>query len=245
MQSQASIPLTNHRFHSTKTEFELSIHFNDDTSLEISLPLNITLQSLYDRIFRERPELQGKSLRLIWRGSLLKGSNQMLGVLLRDAVVDASALENGDGPTTVHVQCAVSDAIESARNQEDAVQHRGLDRLLDLGLSREEVESLRNQFHSIRGREIPSHGTVEGNDAEHLAQLQSAEEAFLDNETQQVTEEDFSKELLVALMFGFFGGILSLIFLREAGWFTRRGQLGIMIGLLLNVSFGILRFSSV
>jgi len=207
-----------------KTEFQIWIHFNSSTDiLKLSTAYSSTLDALRNKIVHERPELEGKTLKFIWRGRIIAGNGPFLGVLLRDAILDAQAQQE-EGPAVVHIQFSVSEHAAPSAQVEAPQVHRGLDRLLDLGLSRDEVEGLRNQFHAFRGRDLPATGSAEATDAEHLEQLRRQEEAFLENDqSQTMSEDEFSKELLVALMFGFFGGIISTIFMREPGWFSRRG----------------------
>jgi hypothetical protein len=47
-------------------------------------------------------------------------------------------------------------------------------------------------------------------------------------------------DMLWGLMVGFFVGIIILFWIKEQGLFTRRQQMGIIVGMLLNISFGIL-----
>ena len=47
-------------------------------------------------------------------------------------------------------------------------------------------------------------------------------------------------DMIWGLMVGFFMGIIILFWIKEQGLFTRRQQMGIIVGMLLNISFGIL-----
>ncbi|KAI8854421.1 DUF2407 C-terminal domain-containing protein [Chytridium lagenaria] len=114
------------------------------------------------------------------------------------------------------------------------------------GFSAEEVDNLRTQFHSIRGTDVHV----------NFDTARNAEEEWIDNATvrdressnnsisfslMHVDEEEGSNmDVLIGLLAGFFMGVLVLFWIKEHSLFTRRQQMGIIAGLLLNISFGIL-----
>jgi hypothetical protein len=71
------------------------------------------------------------------------------------------------------------------------------------------------------------------------------EEAWLDsnaNNTRNQESVGSQVDLLIGLIMGFYGGVIVSFFLFERGLFSRRHKVGIMGGLLVNLSFGFLRW---
>ncbi|KAI8915132.1 hypothetical protein BC831DRAFT_516837 [Entophlyctis helioformis] len=130
---------------------------------------------------------------------------------------------------------------------------QGFDRLLELGewgaevemsipgMSQDEVQNLRSQFHALRGRDAD----------ERTDQARNAEEEWMDNpgNVPSTNQDDGTHlDMLVGLLVGFFMGILVLFWVKEANMYNRRAAtgpvhrlLGIVTGLVINLAFGMLR----
>jgi hypothetical protein len=141
------------------------------------------------------------------------------GRFLKDSEVITSA-------STVHCICSDINEIEQSGQQPMRI---GFDRLIDMGFEVDEVQELRQQFHALRGVDVfdPS-------------QIQEAEEEWIENTNPQL-EDGNEFDLLIGLVFGFFCGIFLLFWVKERNMYTRKQQQGIFTGLLLNISFGLLR----
>lgn len=106
------------------------------------------------------------------------------------------------------------------------------------------MENIRSQFRAIRGEGVTGivvfcliYHKIDPEDEEN----RNAEEAWMDNDPATHIEDGSSLDLYSGLCVGFLAGILSIVWVKEPGLFTRKQQLGIYMGLLLNVSFGLMR----
>lgn len=137
-----------------------------------------------------------------------------------------------DGQGQIYLHCAASDFASEEPLRPTIRPQLGLERLLNVGFTEEEVASIRSQFHALRGTNVA--------DEESARRL---EETWIESNANNVVADNpfFGNspgDLLKGLLIGFFFGILSVLLLREPV-FNRRVQFGIMAGLLFNVSFGI------
>ncbi|ORX59391.1 hypothetical protein DM01DRAFT_1361651 [Hesseltinella vesiculosa] len=108
----------------------------------------------------------------------------------------------------------------------------GFDRLLEAGFSEEDINNIRSQFHRMRGSDVD----------ESSEQARQMEEQWMDNTGDTLpdgTVQGTYKEMMLGMMLGFFLGIICLFWLRES-IFTRRHQIGVTAGILINISFGLL-----
>ncbi|KAI8807172.1 DUF2407 C-terminal domain-containing protein [Cladochytrium replicatum] len=153
---------------------------------------------------------------------------------------------------SLFLHCVVSEGPSSSE-QEPQIGNGpsiGFDRLLEIGFTREEVDALRSQFHAMRGVD-PNQTNADPSNPSLAARF--AEDDWIDNRTPSNTtnpegspeweQEGTLSDMLAGLLFGFFMGILVLLWMKEQGIFNRRQQAGILAGFLINISFGILRFS--
>jgi hypothetical protein len=237
-------------------QFPVWVHFSDDDVIKLNAFNDWTLQSVSMEIIKLKSDYQGRSLRFVHAGKLLSNSQLLRSIrnqprndspltisnqLSDNNLVSVnSQLRNDDADTgndadnvpgggdIIHLQCSIA----QSNYVNNIAPNRGLDRLLDLGLSRDEVNSIRSQFHSLRGNTILDASVTDNGLTNHDLRL---EDAFLDND---LIQDDFTTELFFNLVLGFFGGIISLLWMTE----ITRGKLGIVIGLLLNISFSLLRF---
>ncbi|KAG0012140.1 hypothetical protein BGZ82_002724 [Podila clonocystis] len=124
-------------------------------------------------------------------------------------------------------------------------QPTGFDRLREAGFSEEEIRSIRRQFHASRGTTTVGENGIEGGldqDEDAAARARRIEEEWIDQhgaETLPDGLEGSYGEMVWGLMLGFFMGLIALFWFKEAT-FSRRHQMGIVAGLMINVGFGVL-----
>ncbi|KAI8617347.1 DUF2407 C-terminal domain-containing protein [Chytriomyces sp. MP71] len=215
------------------------ICFADQADLALWLSARVTVSQLKAGLSIRIPGLKNKHLRMLFKGRILLDET-CIGSLTNPSSANASLVASHDTQTqnsSIFIHCAVSEFPASSDMQDSQIlaPALGFDRLIDIGFSQAEVANLRSQFHSIRGR-----------DEQHDV-TRTAEEAWIDNEQRNDNEgdeavRDPNVEILLGLCFGFFGGIMVLFWIKERDLFTRRQQLGIVVGLLINIFFGLLRF---
>ncbi|KAJ1332169.1 hypothetical protein BSLG_008985 [Batrachochytrium salamandrivorans] len=200
----------------------------DDVQVLTTSSVPTTVQDICDFLVSHDNALQSKFLRLLYRGRVLK-PDETLATLL--APMDIFALLH---PVFFH--CSISDVPPQNSNEEPQLTRRvpGFDRLIELGMSIQEVEDLRTQFHSLRSQ---------GAD-EPPENARDAEESWMENPVSTGHFDDTGgthTDMLIGLMVGFFMGILILLWIKEAHMCNQRRQLGIITGLTINISFGVLR----
>ncbi|TPX35861.1 hypothetical protein SmJEL517_g01735 [Synchytrium microbalum] len=220
---------------SSDTPVSLCIRFaNGKEDLSLLLPSTTsTIADLSQHVLRTNPAWQTQHLRFLFRGRILSQSST-----INDLGVDVTSPDN----LPLYIHCSVSETPASEPQVPDMTIARsmGLDRLLDLGFSREEVEVLRHRFHSMRGR---PYANGEGEGVEAAAQ--AAEEEWIENTAvaQRSVEavDGSSFDMLKGLFVGFFFGVIAILYLREPNVFNPRQQIGVICGLLISMSFGFLR----
>ncbi|GAA5954364.1 hypothetical protein JCM3765_004435 [Sporobolomyces pararoseus] len=153
-----------------------------------------------------------------------------------------------DGPEEAEEQiwlhCSVGDVIDdeevtnelpSAEQQTTPLQ--GFDRLREAGFSEEDIENMRAEFRERRGVQDGE------DDAEHQRAL---EEQWMSGMTGQeeasgdITGTGHYVTLLKGVCVGFFMPFLPLFFFRTQ-IFSRRMQMAIVLGILINLGYGLLR----
>lgn len=117
-------------------------------------------------------------------------------------------------------------------------QPLGFDRLLSAGFTESDVASLRSQFNRLHGY---------NRDEEENSRL--LEDRWIDESAGQGAElADGSpagsyEDMFVGTAIGFFWPV-AIFLMREEGVFTKRRQMAIVAGLLVNLAFSVLRISS-
>lgn len=123
----------------------------------------------------------------------------------------------------------------------------GFDRLLSAGFSPADVANLRAQFMAIQAHTHTPDTMPTGDD------LRSLEERWLENDPANAAaaggagtdEEGGLEDMLWGNLMGFFWPIAAACWLmREEGVWTRRMQISVLSGLLVNLTFGFLRITS-
>ncbi|KAK7204334.1 DUF2407 C-terminal domain-containing protein [Myxozyma melibiosi] len=149
---------------------------------------------------------------------------------------------------TIWLLCSVGDVLtdeELAQENDTGSQPLpstlpapvGFDRLRSAGFSDEDIAQLRAQFNRLHGGSLNT-------DPEAARQLEdrwidegaSAPDTLPDGSPIGVYED-----LLLGTVVGFFLGFVALFFLREGSIFSKRQQMAIIAGIIINVSFAILK----
>ncbi|KAF9131376.1 hypothetical protein BGW39_001884 [Mortierella sp. 14UC] len=128
-----------------------------------------------------------------------------------------------------------------------ASQATGFDRLREAGFSEDEIRSIRRQFHASRGTvtsTVGENGIAVGldQDEDASARARRIEEEWIDQHGAETLPEGLEgsyDEMVWGLMLGFFMGLIVLFWFKEAT-FSRRQQMGIIAGIMINVGFGVL-----
>ncbi|KAJ3059688.1 hypothetical protein HDU98_004354 [Podochytrium sp. JEL0797] len=208
-----------------------AVRFGDQEDLVITSPADSSVGELKRKIIESKPSLSSKYLRLLYRGRILNDS--ILLVTLPRETADVQRMDAGSDKDVrtevpVYIHCAVSDAPASDLQEPQMNSNEpalGFDRLI----------------------EIEQHDPT-----------RSAEEAWIDNRPRPEEDDastpttntttllfpaiqDANTEMLVALCCGFLGGILVLFWIKEHGIWTRRQQMGIVLGVVVNFLVGVLR----
>jgi len=176
-----------------------------------------------------------------------------IGDTLPPALLEAEALEAKAANETLQsaLDTATTGIPSSSPKDKDASsatsarpEPRGFDRLLSSGFSREEVSALRSQYLTIL-----SHTHTPENMPTGTA-LRILEDRWLDSESNNSNadpmggmgdenEGDNMDDLLWGNIIGFFWPLGALVWgFREEGVWTRRRQLAVLSGVLVNVAFG-------
>ncbi|KAK9485017.1 DUF2407 C-terminal domain-containing protein [Lipomyces starkeyi] len=237
----------------------LAIRFSKTSIPDLRMPLpapgtSTPVSALKRQIRKARPaDTSRRRLRLIHAGRVLPDTTD-LSPLVRPIVDQHSAVtaslpvgEDGE-PLTIWLHCSVGDQLtdeELSRESDTGSQQGpstipqplGFDRLRSAGFSDQDIAQLRTQFNRL-------HGVAAGTDSDAARQLEerwidegaSAPDTLPDGSPVGVYED-----LLLGTVVGFFLGLLALFFLREGSIFTKRQQMAIIAGIIINVSFAILR----
>ncbi|KAG0071182.1 hypothetical protein BGZ89_011351 [Linnemannia elongata] len=144
-------------------------------------------------------------------------------------------------------------AEEDEEEEEEELSHvmtpqaTGFDRLREAGFSEDEIRSIRRQFHASRGTvtsTVGENGIAVGldQDEDANARARRIEEEWIDQHGAETLPEGLEGsygEMVWGLMLGFFMGLIVLFWFKEAT-FSRRQQMGIIAGMMINVGFGVL-----
>lgn len=148
-------------------------------------------------------------------------------------------------PQPIYIHCALSDLNTKAtmtptpnKPKDDKKNSlSGFNILCESGYNEEEIRSIRSRFHQMRGTE----GFVDGGSFnEDDIRL---EEEWMEHTGNLLPEGSVQgspyKEILSGLILGIFLGILCLFWMRESV-FTRTHQLGIILGITINMYYSII-----
>ncbi|KAI9491345.1 DUF2407 C-terminal domain-containing protein [Zychaea mexicana] len=232
---------------------DLHIRWNEGQDLVIRASPLDSIADIKQKIRHSAPQAQDKHIRLIRNGRVLDDARRLCGYGIGQLVRDTNSKAKVPPPPPVYIHCSVSDyipptpqprpqqssssststATTSPNNNEPQMSPpTGFDRLRESGFSEEDIQGIRARFHRM-------HGTGGDDNSEEARNL---EEQWIDNTTETLadgTVQGTYKEMMWGLILGFFVGIICLFWFRESV-FTRRHQMGIVAGILINISFGVL-----
>ncbi|KAF8813740.1 hypothetical protein BYT27DRAFT_7157544 [Phlegmacium glaucopus] len=173
--------------------------------------------------------------------------------------------------TTTWIHCSVGQPLEpgeadteDSNTQTSQIQPvRGFDRLASVGFSQEDIDNFRRQFHSQSSSNyLDVDFETEEEYDEHARVLEEQWIDSIDNAgsaSLSQTAASSSASVLQGVIVGFFFPFLPFFFMRNrkpaAFWedgneqestsnviFSRRMQMGLVVGFLINVLFGMWRF---
>lgn len=218
-----------------------------DLTIEIENVLETTVSGL-KRIIREKMGgiTTNRRLRLIHGGRIINDQTN----LARDVakVKFSNQVTNSQDYTTrVYIHCSVGDiftpeelAKENELDTKRPVQStmpelRGFDRLRDTGFSEDDIAQLRQQFNSL-------YGTTNQENPEEATRM---EDQWMDTGVgagvgDAILGEDHLVNL-IAILTGMFLGVFALLFLKEKSVFSYSQQRAVVVGIVVNFSFALLR----
>ncbi len=191
-----------------------------DAFPRLHLLLSATLvRHVKAKIHAEREEIRDRRLRLIYRGRLIE-----------DDIDLCDIIQSGDD-AVLHCSIAEADLPPSVEDQEQLeAAPTGFDRLRAAGLSEADIENLRADFAEVHGQ----------TDEVEVRQL---EERWMDEGGNDSLGEPpgIYEDILLGTLVGFFGGLISILFLRETNVFSKRTKLAVVAGFLINICFSVIR----
>ncbi|KAI9331645.1 DUF2407 C-terminal domain-containing protein [Pilaira anomala] len=210
---------------------DIHLRWNNGQDLNITVLLRKDNIGVIKQLIRKNAieHTSKKTIRLIHRGQLLKDDNKTL-------------YEYGVRQSSIFIHCALSDPIIPTNTiiatKTDTPKKQsisGFDKLRESGYNDEEIRNVRTQFHQIHNNsdyvdgEPPNEQEIE------------MEERWMEHTGSMLPEVDQSsfKEMMCGLLLGFFLGVLCLFWFKESV-FTRRHQIGILAGMAINVSCGVI-----
>lgn len=166
-----------------------------------------------------------------------------------ELATEAKAAEDADAALLYKVQPATTTSSTAAGQDESTTTPapRGFDRLLSAGFTAAEVANLRTQFLAIQSHSHTPDTMPSG------PELLALEERWLDNTSNPATgaggdglgEDDVGgglEDMLYGNLIGFFWPIGAMMWLmREEGVWSKRRQIAVLSGFLVNLTFGFLR----
>ncbi|BGO97544.1 uncharacterized protein family UPF0645, transmembrane [Rhodotorula toruloides] len=155
---------------------------------------------------------------------------------------DEQAEQGEEEEEQIWLHCSVGEPIEEEEPTEEKDQStqitplQGFDRLRDAGFSEQDIENLRAEFRESR--------QTEADDEEHQRALEEQWMSGMTGQEEAVASDSAGTghyySLLKGVCIGFFVPFLPLFFFRTQ-IFTRRMQIAIILGIVVNLGFGILR----
>ncbi|EKM52060.1 uncharacterized protein PHACADRAFT_102061 [Phanerochaete carnosa HHB-10118-sp] len=203
--------------------------------------------------------------RLLTDGTNLYSWLESLEERQRKALESSEGQDQTASPSipTTWLHCSVGPKLEPGEEEETKVQVtqlkplRGFDRLAAAGFSQEDIANIRSQFHANSAGDYLDHEfSTEEEFDEHVRALEEQWIDSIDNHgAESLSQSSLRATLLNGVVIGFFFPILPYFFFYERKpavfWedgsehevierpiFSRRMQMGITIGMLMNVVFG-------
>ncbi|OAX33364.1 hypothetical protein K503DRAFT_869599 [Rhizopogon vinicolor AM-OR11-026] len=250
----------------------LTIRFTDGVpDLKLTVSLKDTVREVKANIVTNLPELKDHRLRLIHSGRLLTDGtllHEWLKTLeeRQERATSRTQEVSKEDQLMTWLHCSVGPKIEPGESEEEQPlvaqlqPLRGFDRLAAAGFSEEDIANFRRQFHSQSSSNyLDMEFESEEDYDEHARAL---EEQWIDSmdsvNTATLSAASSQSLILRGIVIGFFFPIMPFFFLREAKpavfWeegeheggesvvFSRRTQVGIVFGFLVNLLFGMWRY---
>ncbi|KAG2138571.1 DUF2407 C-terminal domain-containing protein [Suillus bovinus] len=251
---------------------ELTIRFTEGIpDFKLTVRLKDTVRDVKANIVQGLPQLKDRRLRLIHAGRLLTDGTFLHEWLatLEERQVRASARSqevSKEDQLVTWLHCSVGPVIEPGESEEEKPQVaqlqplRGFDRLAAAGFSEDDIANFRRQFHS---QSSSNYLDIEfENEEDYDEHARALEEQWIDSmdnvNTASISSASSQSLILRGIVIGFFFPIIPFFFLRETKpavfWeegdhesgesviFSRRTQVGIVFGFLVNLLFGMWRY---
>ncbi|KAI0632292.1 DUF2407 ubiquitin-like domain-containing protein [Trametes polyzona] len=233
-----------------------------DTVKDVKRSIRLARPELKDRRLRliHAGQLLAENTPLYSRVASLEQRRRASGS--EDAAEEGSATPTSGGGTT-WLHCSVGPQLSEGEEEESKVQTaqlkplRGFDRLAAAGFSEEDIANIRLQFHTHSTRDYLDQEFDDQEDYdEHARMLEEQWIDSLDGGTSPSQSQTTVSSLHNGIVLGFFFPLIPFFFFRSGKpavfWddgseyqtistpvFSRRMQMGIVVGFLLNVLFGL------
>ncbi|KAI6044920.1 DUF2407 C-terminal domain-containing protein [Pisolithus marmoratus] len=258
--------------HSPPDSRDLTIRFTEGIpDLILHIVEKDTIRDVKAKIAIERPQLCDRRLRLIHAGRLLTDGIRLHPWLTaleeKQHRVTSTTEESMQSSMITWLHCSVGPVIERGTESEEKPQVtqiqplRGFDRLATAGFSEEDIANFRRQFHSQSSTNYLDVALENDDDYdEHARALEEQWIDSLDNAgNAQLVQSSSQMMVIRGVVLGFFFPIIPFFFLRAskpaAFWddgtqveatesviFSRKTQVGIVFGFLVNLLFGMWRY---
>ncbi|KAF8895712.1 DUF2407 C-terminal domain-containing protein [Gymnopilus junonius] len=240
--------------------------------LTVSVRKEDSVKEFKRRIRERRPELHNRRLRLIHSGRLLtdgtflyswltsleerqrRATSENLELKAEDASLARGAAGKEADSTATWIHCSIGPVMSPDEIEDDSKAQtaqiqplRGFDRLTSIGFSPEDIENFRRQFHNQSSSNyIDVDFATEEEYEEHARALEEQWIDSIDNAgsaTLSQSGSSNSTSFLQGVLMGFFlpphSFLLSLCALRNQ---LRKMSMGLVVGFLVNILFGLWRF---
>ncbi|KAI8978717.1 DUF2407 ubiquitin-like domain-containing protein [Trametes punicea] len=176
---------------------------------------------------------------------------------------DGGSSEQASMPKTTWLHCSVGPQLSEGEEEEDKLQTaqlkplRGFDRLAAAGFSEEDIANIRQQFHNHSARDYLDQEFDDQEEFdEHARMLEEQWIDSLDGGSGATQSQTAVSSLHNGIVLGFFFPLIPFFFFRSSKpavfWendsehetlnapvFSRKMQMGIVVGFVLNVIFGL------
>jgi hypothetical protein len=238
--------------------------------LTITVSKADSVKDVKKHIREARPGLHNHRLRLIHSGRLLTDGTLLLNSLNeRQQGANSDDRSSLTKVPTTWIHCSVGPLIGPGESEDDKniqtsqIQPiRGFDRLASVGFSPEDIDNFRRQFHSQSSSNyLDLDFETEEEYDEHARALEEQWIDSIDNAGSATLSQagGASTAVLQGVLMGFFFPLLPFFFMRNQKpcvfWednseqeptsnvvFSRRMSMGLVVGFLVNILFGIWRF---
>ncbi|KAG2082415.1 DUF2407 C-terminal domain-containing protein [Suillus cothurnatus] len=251
---------------------DLTIRFTEGIpDFNLTVRPKDTVRDVKANIVNGLPQLKDHRLRLIHAGRLLTDGTLLHEWLttLEERQVRASSRSqeiSKEDQLVTWLHCSVGPVIEPGEIEEEKPQVaqlqplRGFDRLAAAGFSEDDIANFRRQFHS---QSSSNYLDIEfENEEDYDEHARALEEQWIDSmdnvNTASLSSASSQSLILRGIVIGFFFPIIPFFFLRETKaavfWeegehesgesviFSRRTQVGVVFGFLVNLLFGMWRY---